>query len=642
MAYTVKQEVLDCDSDINDEFYVEDLNCRARCMTAEEFAELEGVKEIKGELEVQYTRDAEEEEEEKEEGVSTELPSPPPPLPPQEQEKSVEDAIINDEFLNADKTTEELVRENLRLIRAAREGTTSDDIDDNNSNNSDYDDAFTVSSLENAFELHLSEEEDGVYEPKSDGSDGNKSNSDVDVVAVASNSGGFSGGGTTTNNCVDNSRLPVSASPTCRTIFHSSVPTAARTSAGLASSSRHTPVAGPSRYSPVPFAGRFGPAVSPTGLHCGNVESQGDGVDVLLDEDHDYTVLPHQLPSEAEFRVQASRFDPDRMTQPKCRNVVVYFEVKNDFAKSRLQQDNWLYEVYFGKTKGVKCPSWLKAYETSGRGRKRGSKRNQAGQFVLSDEEDAPVAKTGKGKAKNHYMLAIDFFKYTIFPAKGSVSVSGVPTYEAVPVAIQLLCEKAGGINPLTDIAFVKTVNFTFTGRLCNVSLYQLTEREKTVKFIRRGLEFGAAAAHGLVVHDRTSKFPGIKITCVPNEYGVPDIKGTITLFNSGAYNIVGVTSTCEAHALYARLCAAIGTCWTTGPQGTPSAPTVESCWAPYSAEDREVQVLLDRPPPPPLQRCPTTSQPSSPPPMPSKLPTLPPISLLTGQPSKNQRKWGI
>lgn len=164
-------------------------------------------------------------------------------------------------------------------------------------------------------------------------------------------------------------------------------------------------------------------------------------------------------------------------------------------------------------------------------------------------------------KGRNFYLVSILRYSFTVFPHKGHVNITGLPRYYNIKPAVIFFCE----LFNLRAKIILKTVtvsNRTYCGLISCLNddnqeplaeLLHLYASDKQVPIVPKKLEFRAAV------------FPSIVLK-------VED-KGTVTIFNSGSYVIVGLDKRDQVLKLYKQLCVIMRHCWKTG---TPETRCVQ------------------------------------------------------------------
>ncbi len=288
-----------------------------------------------------------------------------------------------------------------------------------------------------------------------------------------------------------------------------------------------------------------------------------------------------------------SRWTGSNMEGPKCYNTVMVIRVGGQGGgRERLRHDEYDSDL-LRKGSGVRCPDRLRPWLIARAGHDDGDvdevggsggttvarRRRRRRRHRLGVDGRWRAARGESEKRLNYYELEISQVHYQVYPTSGTITVTGIPSPDCVPLMLDSLCSTVG-LRP-SDIVRCEPVNATYSGQLtplqCGVVLPHHLPEDGYLPYQLETF----CRAEGLSCSFRTSQFSGVHIRA----NNVEEIRGCATIFKSGKYNILGVRSWWEAVDWYRRICALIHRCWTTTAVGTPCAWTAGSCWnSPVSA----------------------------------------------------------
>lgn len=279
-----------------------------------------------------------------------------------------------------------------------------------------------------------------------------------------------------------------------------------------------------------------------------------------------------------------SRSAGAKMEGPKCYNTVMVIAV-GVAGRDRLRHVEYDSDL-LRKGSGVRCPERLRPWLIARAGQQQ-QEDVESVEELVGGSGGTTVARRRKrrrrqrmcvdgrwravrgesSKRLNYYELEISQMHYQIYPTSGTVTVTGIPSPDCVPHMLDTLCSTLG-LSP-GDIVRCDPVNATYSG--------QLTPLQCGVVFAGPMPEGGYlpcqletfCRAEGLSCSYRTSQFSGVHIRARTRASGDDDdddddIRGSITVFKSGKYNILGVRRCQEAEDWHRRICALIHKCWTT------------------------------------------------------------------------------
>lgn len=135
-----------------------------------------------------------------------------------------------------------------------------------------------------------------------------------------------------------------------------------------------------------------------------------------------------------------------------------------------------------------------------------------------------------------------------MFPDTGHINVSNVPHEGEIELALDYLAEAADLCLECTKKAPRRIVNSTFVGSVSLPNTRPSTLVYRTLSLYAKGGR-EAEQRHGARVNRRSQFFPGVRIKW-------ERLPGTVQLFNTGRYVIVGVRGREEALRLRTKLCA--------------------------------------------------------------------------------------
>lgn len=253
------------------------------------------------------------------------------------------------------------------------------------------------------------------------------------------------------------------------------------------------------------------------------------------------------------------------MDGPKCYNTVIVIRVKRRSGLDKLRHEKFDEDIQTAGA-GVRCPASLYEWliprggqvgaagvgDCKGSTRKRKRRKRKVNGVLgrISIDGRIKPPKGESSKRLNYYELEIQDIHYQVYPTTGTITVTGIPGPGCVPLMLDAL-SSATGLEP-EEIDCCEAVNATYSGQLT----YQQCGLDQDVKsFLRDGLEAACREA-GLYCSYRHSQFSGAHIKSCDKS-----IRGTLTLFKSGKYNILGVKTCEEAYQWHKRICAVIGRC---------------------------------------------------------------------------------
>lgn len=148
-------------------------------------------------------------------------------------------------------------------------------------------------------------------------------------------------------------------------------------------------------------------------------------------------------------------------------------------------------------------------------------------------------------------------YVYVMFPEDNLVNVTGIPNLSSMGRAVYHLCKLLNLSKDYIDPLSLKIDNVTSSGRVTTSvnlpSLHRfLLERERTLYTSNNS----TIAAYS-VIHQRSQFnpdfFPGltIRFATFPNNEKL----GTVVIFHTGRFNVVGVTSTDQIRQVVEELC---------------------------------------------------------------------------------------
>ena len=299
--------------------------------------------------------------------------------------------------------------------------------------------------------------------------------------------------------------------------------------------------------------------------------------------------------------------------QPQCYNTVMVVGVTEESGgRSKLRHEKFEEDAAVPGT-GVRCPErlmqWLiprggggggggegVEWRGSTRRRRRGKegrerrRRGRKSAMRMGVDGRLRPPKGESGKRLNYYELEIGQIHYQVYPTSGTITVTGIPSPDCVPVMLEELCSTTGLLPE--EIDRCEPVNATYSGQLTPLQCGIALDNRSFGSYLRDGLE-EACRQEGLFCSYRNSQFSGVHIKSFQPE----EVRGSLTLFKSGKYNILGVRSGQEAEEWHRRVCAVIRRCWTTSGRVTPSVWNAASFSSPASASAvarREAAVRVD------------------------------------------------
>lgn len=185
-------------------------------------------------------------------------------------------------------------------------------------------------------------------------------------------------------------------------------------------------------------------------------------------------------------------------------------------------------------------------------------------------------------RGRNFYVVQSkdEGLSFTIFAGTGDIVATGINRFGLVNYAVEVFCDLTGVPRAQIKEDSVRVTNSTFSGQLCLDSSdgggggggEGRQQEQPPASICQTLLEHQERLKSTLSISLRSQFFPGIRI----KYFGVA---GSITLFNNGKINLVGVRSEKEAGDLKDKLCASIRECLTTTGQGTRCASSADSSW---------------------------------------------------------------
>lgn len=290
------------------------------------------------------------------------------------------------------------------------------------------------------------------------------------------------------------------------------------------------------------------------------------------------------------------------MMEPKCYNTVIVVGIGEEGeGRSKLRHVDFENDLTVAGS-GVRCPERLMEWLIPRRGdeceevtclgstrRRRRKRRGRKGSRVRVGVDGRVRRPKGEsGKRLNYYELEIEQVHYQVYPTSGTITVTGIPDPECVPLMLDTLCQTTG-LRP-EEIERCEPVNATYSGQLTPVQCGICLSNLEFGSYLRDGLE-DACRVEALECSYRESQFSGVHIRSID-----PDaFPGSLTLFKSGKYNILGVRTGQEALRWHGKICAVIRRCWMTTERETPCVWNAASFSNPASASAAARKARVDR-----------------------------------------------